>query len=574
MSRLDAALEYAALGWPILPTGGDDGKKPLIPHGLTNASADPDQVRRWWTRWPDANIAIATGAPGPDVLDIDNPGAADDRALDMPGVATVATQRGLHRYFMGTDQRTIKLPYGELRRRGSYVIAPPSVRPDTGYVYSWVTAQPIGGYAPDWIAAGRSTAGVGNAPSVVNVAPGDMYDHLLDLSVRLARAGMLDGAQRERILDDEFERVQIPGAVYGGSPEDTRRLAYAATEILEREATKRDALQPSTLGIEQLDTSIQVLLGNKALSQLVLHTSGELKKKRVMTDWLVPGVVAKRWAILITGREKSAGKGTLVTYLLSRIARGRPTVFGPAAKPISAMVVSEEPEDTLQEKHVRFDMLDDTTIVYGHELGRLHLEWPDTVKLLVDTAVAKGHGILYLDNISRTARAENDDESGTSFARKVELLADVAKDSGLTLIVDHHNRKSGGRIEDRFRGGTALPGAMDNHINIEHVGGWVDRRRKLNSRGRVSATMWEKIIELNEAGTDYVTVDTMPELTVLLEQETWTLKQLMTAADITRNTARDRLNEYGKKTGKEGSEDVWTVKHAQIRRAIESEPSI
>jgi hypothetical protein len=47
------------------------GKAPLTRHGLHDASTDPDVLRRWWARWPGANVAIATGAPGPDVLDVD-----------------------------------------------------------------------------------------------------------------------------------------------------------------------------------------------------------------------------------------------------------------------------------------------------------------------------------------------------------------------------------------------------------------------------------------------------------------------------------------------------------------------
>jgi Bifunctional DNA primase/polymerase, N-terminal len=38
-------------------------------HGFRDATTDPDQIRRWWRRQPDANLAIATGAPSPDVLD-------------------------------------------------------------------------------------------------------------------------------------------------------------------------------------------------------------------------------------------------------------------------------------------------------------------------------------------------------------------------------------------------------------------------------------------------------------------------------------------------------------------------
>jgi hypothetical protein len=61
----DAALAYAALGWPVFPLRPGD-KIPLIPkteggNGVHDATTDPDQLREWWDRQPDANIGLAAG---------------------------------------------------------------------------------------------------------------------------------------------------------------------------------------------------------------------------------------------------------------------------------------------------------------------------------------------------------------------------------------------------------------------------------------------------------------------------------------------------------------------------------
>ena len=79
---LSAALAYATAGWPTFPTRPDDPSCPggrdcqckaPFPktRGCLEASGGPDVIRAWWRRWPDANVAIATGEPGPDVLDVD-----------------------------------------------------------------------------------------------------------------------------------------------------------------------------------------------------------------------------------------------------------------------------------------------------------------------------------------------------------------------------------------------------------------------------------------------------------------------------------------------------------------------
>jgi hypothetical protein len=134
---LSAVLRYAAAGWPVFPCK-PGSKEPLTSHGFKDATTDPGVIHRWWTRWPDANVAIATGAPGPDVLDIDTKPDGDGftalRTLRNHGLlggakALVRTRSGgLHIYYAGTAQRCRALPRHrvDFKARGGYVIAPPS----------------------------------------------------------------------------------------------------------------------------------------------------------------------------------------------------------------------------------------------------------------------------------------------------------------------------------------------------------------------------------------------------------------------------------------------------------------
>ncbi|WP_300611046.1 bifunctional DNA primase/polymerase [Trebonia sp.] len=146
---LDAALRYAAAGWPVFPTrpdnpscqGGRDCecKRPFPgTHGCLDASTSPMMIQAWWRRWPEANVSIATGEPGPDVLDVDvkpdGDGWAAFNQLKRAGMLTGAKalvrtpSGGLHAYFAGTGQRNGKLPrhHIDFRSAGGYVLAPPS----------------------------------------------------------------------------------------------------------------------------------------------------------------------------------------------------------------------------------------------------------------------------------------------------------------------------------------------------------------------------------------------------------------------------------------------------------------
>ena len=143
-------------GWPVFPCrpndpdcpGGDrcECKAPLTEHGFQDATTDAAQIRAWWARWPTANVAIATGAPGPDVFDVDvkagNGMPAFTRVkragLLAGAMALVQTPSGgLHVYFKGTDQPCRSLSathHVETKRRGGYVLTPPSVVHGKPYV--------------------------------------------------------------------------------------------------------------------------------------------------------------------------------------------------------------------------------------------------------------------------------------------------------------------------------------------------------------------------------------------------------------------------------------------------------
>ena len=134
---LAAALRYAQADWPVFPCMPGE-KVPATRHGLLDATTDPDKITWWWSRNPERNVAIATGTPGPDVLDVDvrkdGSGFAAFNRLRREGLLDGASayvrtpSGGLHAYFTGTEQGNGRLPSHHLdfRSRGGYVVAPPS----------------------------------------------------------------------------------------------------------------------------------------------------------------------------------------------------------------------------------------------------------------------------------------------------------------------------------------------------------------------------------------------------------------------------------------------------------------
>jgi hypothetical protein len=133
--------------------------------GLTVATTDSAQVERWWRRWPDANVAIRTGAEsGLVVLDVDprHGGDATLAALvedqgSLPPGRTVATGGGgMHLYFQHPGHKVSndagrRLGEGlDVRGDGGYVLAPPS-RHQSRAVYKLSARGGEIPPMPDWL---------------------------------------------------------------------------------------------------------------------------------------------------------------------------------------------------------------------------------------------------------------------------------------------------------------------------------------------------------------------------------------------------------------------------------------
>ena len=147
------ALHYAGLGLAVFPIK-PRSKQPLTAHGFKDASKDQQQIDQWWSRWPDANIGIATGSASGGLvvidLDIDDSKGLDGRVTlrewetqhgNLPDETwTAITGRGGCHYFYH-DTATVRNRTGiykgiDVRGEGGYIVAPPSIHPN-GNTYTW-----------------------------------------------------------------------------------------------------------------------------------------------------------------------------------------------------------------------------------------------------------------------------------------------------------------------------------------------------------------------------------------------------------------------------------------------------
>jgi hypothetical protein len=144
MALIDAALDLARSGYRVFPLEAN-GKRPIIAAWPAKATTDEQQVREWWSKWPDSNIGLRTG-DGLMVLDCDTkgrPGIESLNLLDMLGLPDSYRVRtpsgGVHVYLKVTKHipNTVDALEGfpgiDVRCDGGYVVAPGSVIDGTPY---------------------------------------------------------------------------------------------------------------------------------------------------------------------------------------------------------------------------------------------------------------------------------------------------------------------------------------------------------------------------------------------------------------------------------------------------------
>lgn len=138
------AIDYAKEGLHPFPTGGDDGKKPLVRNWQKCRSLET--IEKFAERFPAANVGIPTGpATNLTVVDCDDRDLAGEmiqRCGDTDLI--VKSPRGLHLYYRHSGEMNVQGLDGakvDIRGFGGLILAPPSIRPDSGQEYETIMGR-------------------------------------------------------------------------------------------------------------------------------------------------------------------------------------------------------------------------------------------------------------------------------------------------------------------------------------------------------------------------------------------------------------------------------------------------
>ncbi|MDP2735772.1 MAG: bifunctional DNA primase/polymerase [bacterium] len=471
---LNAALRYAELGYLVFPC---NGKVPLTSHGFKDATTDPSQIKAWWTKYPDANIGVATGEKsGFFVLDIDVKNEArgfeslaelEREFGELPHtVETITWSGGRHIFFKspsrGVGCKTGVRPGVDVKGDGGYVIFPPSVI--EGRIYEWEVShhpdETLIAEAPEWL------LNLLDAPSTRAASPTD--GDIIPTGQRNAYLASLAGTMRRRgMTESEILAALLEVNKRFSPPLSGREVSLIAQSISRYEPdgvavteTEDHNGATSTPGLDE-----ETPFGPPAPVDTWLDTDPP-PVDYLFENLLVAGIVGGVFA------AGGTGKTYLILCLILSAALGLP--FFMAFRPTRSMrvlgLLGEDPQDMIHRRvrsilgefrdvdRARF--AENLRLYCGHPAPLMKLNGNNPARTAAIEWLKKEvdefrPGLVVIDPKSMFYGL--DENSNDHCTQWVNTLKELSM-HGATVLFTHHIAKSaGGTLElTGARGGSAL----------------------------------------------------------------------------------------------------------------------
>ncbi len=222
-------------------------------------------------------------------------------------------------------------------------------------------------------------------------------------------------------------------------------------------------------------------------------------------NWIWHGYLAPGKTTLLTSLWKS-GKTTLVALLLAQRRQGG-TLAGRTVAPGVTAVISEEGRDLWEERCHRLGV-GDRTAFFCQPFDGLPTpeDWRPLLDRLLQMRDEHGLDLVVIDTVA-TLMPWRDENNALLVRAALEPLLELTR-AGIALWLLHHPRKAEAQPGMAARGSGALPAFADVVLEMRHPGGDPGtRRRRLYGFSRFQATPRILLMEMNDAGTDYLVLD-------------------------------------------------------------------
>lgn len=469
---LNAALEYAAQGWPVFPISKT--KAPLTAHGFKDASTDPEQIRRWWAQTPAANVAIATGAvSGLIVIDIDIDHEAgkygddvfrewvNDNGVYIDTKTAVTGRGGKHLYFRTTKSYGCKvnaLPGVDIRGEGGYVVAPPSIHKN-GNPYFWdgdddeeitcVQEDSDVEFFFETMFAKQEKSETFEMPDTL--AQGSRNDTLFKAASSLQAKGLSDSAILAAVQEENRARCNPP-------------LSDREVETIVKSALRYKKGTPEPAEVPAQPAKPKTFQKLRKATDLLKEDLPDLRVLVGVGDelpFLVEGTC-------ILSAKSKLGKSWLAMELCNAVSKGE-DFLGYKTEKCDTLYLDLETVKNLKQKRLKtiientgslgdgFNIQDDAMLLgegFEEELEHYLQEDPKI-------------GVVVVDVFQRILRPKRRDVSDYEYYyEQIGKLNEITKKHHISIILVCHDRKSVDEADPfaNILGSTALQGATDQMI--------------------------------------------------------------------------------------------------------------
>ncbi len=497
-SLLEAALSYADNGVPVFPLT-PEGKRPLVEHGLHEATTDADQIERWWTDYPNANIGMPTGAPsGMVVIDIDPEGIELARELRddgrLPPTWAVRTPRGEHLYYHAPEER-IKNGVGErgglgkgidVRGDGGYVVVPPSTDGQGGTYErrGGPHVEPLPGWVADLRSDRRTDASRlerlrGKARTNAPVEPHPLPESEHPVGTR---KGLRKLAVEAALLANEGEgsrnhRLNEVAFILGGYLKAGHLDLDYLVEVILAAAEENGMVDDD--GIGQVEATLEsgltageaepipdaateadwVVPGKAYATPKLLYTLDDLANLPPI-EFLIDGILPARSLSVVFGPSGTYKSFLVLDWALS-ITSGRPWAGHQTEKGNVVYVAAEGASGIRKratawlEANPGYDPSDRLRVV-PRAVNLLDPDSAYELRSALREELAESPSLIVVDTFARSITG-GDENSATDVGVVVDVVDAIRHEHGSTVLLVHHSGRQGGHE----RGSTALEGAMD-----------------------------------------------------------------------------------------------------------------
>jgi hypothetical protein len=460
---------------------------------VRDATTDEDYLRVWWSKFPEANIAIATGSRSRSViLDVDprRGGDASLRELErshgaLPDGPRVQTGGGGEHIYLSTPDnvcirsRRDLLPGIDILAEGAYAVGAGSIH-ESGRQYRWkpgntLSEQPLPP-CPSRILELINKGARSTAQTVTSIPEGQRNTTLTSLGGAMRSHGFGPEAIGAALLEENRLRCAPP--------------------------LDDDEVQQIAASVSRYPSGAIVPAKNNAdeVPNLPFRTAEIERETSANVEFLVEPYLVAGATTEVVGKVKTAGKTTFVSQMCHAALADVPFMNKPTIKSAVVYLTEQNPPS--------FRLAMKRAGVLGHEdfvvlfwKDTIAVPWPSVMKSAVAECKKRRAKILVVDTLTQFAGLEGESENNAGDALANMRPVQQATAAGLGVLVVRHERKTGGLVGDSGRGSSAYAGAADIVLSLRRPEGNHPRNvRLLQGVSRFDGIPPELLIELREDG--------------------------------------------------------------------------